>query len=227
MIYLRPYFLIFIVQIFLFITIKSNAFSKDINKIYNSEKVSDYFSGIISLNDNDYENSFKFLRQLEGLEKDHGSYSKAYLYSLINLQRVNEAVKFSKKLEKKEMNNFESDLVIGVYNLKNKDYKIASQYFSNLRSIKTNTPLQNYLAELLFSWSSIHQLDYFEAQKIFEKGNSKFNNINKIQKAFLNCYYTTSKTNDAFDNLLNEQTTDFSRYYFFYANYLFNQKKNK
>ena len=82
------------------------------------------------------------------------------------------------------MNNFESDLVIGVYNLKNKDYKIASQYFSNLRSIKTNTPLQNYLAELLFSWSSIHQLDYFEAQKIFEKGNSKFNNINKIQKAF-------------------------------------------
>ena len=225
MIYLRPYFLIFIVQIFLFITIKSNAFSKDINKIYNSEKVSDYFSGLISLNDNDYENSFKFLRQLEGLEKDHGSYSKAYLYSLINLQRVNEAVKFSKKLEKKEMNNFESDLVIGVYNLKNKDYKIASQYFSNLRSIKTNTPLQNYLAELLFSWSSIHQLDYFEAQKIFEKGNSKFNNINKIQKAFLNCYYTTSKTNDAFDNLLNEQTTDFSRYYFFYANYLFNQKK--
>ena len=60
MIYLRPYFLIFIIQIFLFITIKSNAFSKDINKIYNSEKVSDYFSGLISLNDNDYENSFKF-----------------------------------------------------------------------------------------------------------------------------------------------------------------------
>ena len=47
MIYLRIYFLIFIVQIFLFITIKSDAFSnvKQKNKIYNSEKVSDYFSG--------------------------------------------------------------------------------------------------------------------------------------------------------------------------------------
>ncbi len=224
MIFLRPY-LILIIQIFLFITIKSNVFSKDINKIYNSEKISDYFSGLISLNDNDYENSFKFLRQLEGLEENHESYSRVYLYSLINLQRINEAVKFSKKLEKREMNNFESDLLIGVYNVKNKNYKLASKYFFDLKSNRSNTPLQNYLAELLFSWSSIHEQDFIEAKKKFEKNDNKFNNINKIQKAFLNCYYDTSQTKEAFNNLLNDQVTDFSRYYFFYANYLFNQQK--
>ena len=56
---------------------------------------------------------------------------------------------------------------------------------------------------------------------------SRFNNIKKMQNVFLNCYYDTPNTNAAFKNLVNSETTDFSRYTFFYANYLIKKESFK
>ena len=99
--------------------------AKTTSGINGGKNISDYFSGLVSLNDKSYEDSFKFLRQLEGLEDYHPSFSKSYIYALINLGRVNEALRYSKLLEKKNINNYESNLIIGVYNLKNKNYERA------------------------------------------------------------------------------------------------------
>ena len=57
---------------------------KSLDKFDKAERVSDYFSGIILLNENQYEKSFNFLKKLNGLESSHSNYSIKYLYSLIN-----------------------------------------------------------------------------------------------------------------------------------------------
>ena len=71
------------------------------DKFNKAERVSDYFSGILLLNENQYEESFKFLKKLNGLESSHINYSIKYLYSLVNSGNLKEAFNYSKNLKKK------------------------------------------------------------------------------------------------------------------------------
>ena len=110
----------FILKIFFFICIFNHTQAKTSDNLNKAKKISNYFSGIVSLNDNDYANSYRFLKQLDGLEKNHFPFSRNYQYSLINSERFREAFNYSKKLEKQKIDSFESNLIAGVYYLKNK-----------------------------------------------------------------------------------------------------------
>ena len=77
-----------ILQIFFFISIFNILNAKNLDKFNKAEKISNYFSGILSFDDNDYVRSYRYLNKLDGLEKNHRPYSKLYPYSLINLERV-------------------------------------------------------------------------------------------------------------------------------------------
>ena len=74
--------------------------AKNLDKFNKADLVSDYFSGILLLNDNQYNRSFKFLKKLNGLEESHINYSIKYLYSLINSGNLKEAFNYSRNLEK-------------------------------------------------------------------------------------------------------------------------------
>ena len=76
--------------------------AKNLDKFNAGNYISDYFSGILLLNDNKYNESYNFLKKLNGLEESHLDYSLRYLYSLINLGKFNEAFSYSKQLEKKK-----------------------------------------------------------------------------------------------------------------------------
>ena len=58
---------------------------KSLDKYDNAVNFSDYFSGILLLNDNKYEDSLKYLKRLNGLEASHLNYSNKYLYYLIHI----------------------------------------------------------------------------------------------------------------------------------------------
>ena len=61
---------LFVIVIIFFSTLNA----KNIDKFYKSEPIADYFSGILLLNQNKYEDSYKYLKKLDGLEKNHESY---------------------------------------------------------------------------------------------------------------------------------------------------------
>ena len=196
-----------------------------LEKYYKGDSVSNYFSGIISLQDNQYEDSYDFFKNLENLEDSHFKYSKSYIEILVNNSKINEAFKYSKKLRKKEINFFQSDLVILSKFVKNNNFSEANNYI--ISANRTNdTPLQELLSQIISGWIKVEnsKLNYNEAQKIFQSINPKYKNIKKINDTFLNCYFDTIHVDAKFLNLINDQTTDFSRYTFFYANYLL--KKN-
>ncbi len=73
-----------------------------LDKFKKSDDISNYFSGILLLNENSYNESFKYLKKLNGLENEHINYSVKYLYSLVNSGNFKEAFNYSKKLEKKK-----------------------------------------------------------------------------------------------------------------------------
>ena len=72
----------------------STAYSKNVNKIYKSENVSNYFSGVLSINNEGYLSSYNYFKKIKGLEDNHYRYSQIYLNSLVNLQKISEAFKY-------------------------------------------------------------------------------------------------------------------------------------
>ena len=70
----------------MFVTIFfSSLQAKNLEKFDRGDSISDYFSGILLLNDNQYNKSYRFLKRLNGLEERHLNYSSKYLYALVNL----------------------------------------------------------------------------------------------------------------------------------------------
>ena len=160
--------------------------AKNLDKFNAGNYISDYFSGILLLNDNKYNESYNFLKKLNGLEESHLDYSLRYLYSLINLGKFNEAFSYSKQLEKKNLSNFESDLIMGVYYLKNQNHDLAREYFLKLKKRKRNSMLNNFVSDSLLNWVSFKNLDLNNAQNKINKIDSKFANFKKYSK----CIFT-------------------------------------
>ena len=205
-------------RIFFVIIILSTSPAISLDKFSKAGRVSDYFSGILLLNENQYEDSLKYLKKLNGLEVSHIDYSVKYLYSLVNSGDLKEAFNYSKKLEKKKLDNFESQLISGIFYLKNSNLDLANKYF--LKAINNNARfiLNNYVANSLYNWTSLSNLN--EATLNLGKLDKRFENLKKIQDVFLNCYFDDINTNKLFAGITSDLKTDFSRYNYFHASYL-------
>ena len=209
-----------IVQIIFVIIFFSTAEAKNLNKFNVGENISDYFSGILLLNNNQYNESFRFLKKLNDLEKSHHNYSIKYLYSLVNSGNLNEAFNYSRKLEKHKLDNFESNLTIGVFYLKNSNESLARKYFLKAKNKKSKFLLNKYISNSLHNWSNLSDLDINYATLELKKLDKKFENFKKIQNVFLHCYYNSSNTNELFTELSSNNEINFSRYNYFYASYI-------
>ena len=198
---------------------------KSLDKFNKADQVSDYFSGILMLNDNQYDNSFKYLKKLNGLESSHANYSIKFLYSLINSGNLKEAFNYSEKLEKLKLDSFESHLITGVFYLKNRKIEKAQQYFHKAKIKNSGFILNNYVSNSLYNWSNLSNLN--QATSDLKKIDERFTNLKKIQNVFLNCYFSSPETNDLFFEIISNQNTDFSRYNYFYASYLASTGKLK
>ena len=210
----------------LFVTIFfSTLQAKNIAKFNEGSYISDYFSGILLLNNNQYNESYKFLKRLKGLEENHLNYSSKYLYSLVNLGKFDEAFNYAKKLEKRKLDNFESDLIVGIYHLKNKQIDKAQQYFSKLKKRNSSFVLNKFLSNSLLNWSSFNKLNLNEAQKKIDMIDPQFKNLKDIENLFLHCFYKSKKTEFYFKKLTASNKVDFSRYNYFHATYLLNSDK--
>ena len=92
---------------------------------------------------------YQFLKKLNGLEESHSIYSSKYLYSLINSGKINQAFNFSKKIERKKQDSFESDLIIGLYYLKTAKLELAKKYFLKAKERDPRSLLDSYIANTL------------------------------------------------------------------------------
>jgi tetratricopeptide (TPR) repeat protein len=143
-----------------------------------------------------------------------------YLYSLVNSGNLREAFSYSRKLEKQRLDSFESHLVMGVYYLKNSNLKLAQKYFFKAKNKKSSFILNKYVSNSLYNWSILSNLNLNQAIIEFKKLDERFDNLGKIQNVFLNCFFNSPNTKNLFDQLTSNKKTDFSRYNYFYAEFL-------
>ena len=211
--------LLFVIIFIFFSTLQA----KNLDKFDRADNISDYFSGILLLNQSKYTDSYNYLRRLDGLEKSHTNFSKKFIYSSINSRNFSEAFIFAKKLDKDQKNSFETDIIIGVNYLKNSNFKLAKKYFFKAKQRNSISILNNYIANTLYIWSDLKDNNLEKAKINLNQLDNRFENIKKIQNVFLNCYFDSKETNFLYDSLISDQKTDFSRYNYFYARYLDNQ----
>ena len=154
-------------QIIFVIIFLSTSPAKALDKFNKADNISDYFSGILLLNDNQYADSLKHLKKLNGLESNHSNYSIKYLYSLVNSGNLREAFNYSRKLEIKKKDIFESHLISGIFYLKNSNIDLAQKYFLKAKESNSRFVLNNYVSNSLYNLTKLSNLD--QANKDLKK----------------------------------------------------------
>ena len=100
-------------------------YSKNLDpKNFNEKNVSNYFSALVSLSNNQNRDSLKFFNSSKFLKESHVLYLKKYLFSLILNGKISKDVKEIKTVQNKNLTNFfEDDLLLLIDSLKKKIQK--------------------------------------------------------------------------------------------------------
>jgi len=217
-----------IICVLLFLNTFNILAAKNIDKFFDAEDIGNYFSGILAVNDNQYQKSYDYLKSLTDLEDNHYVYSKYYHYSLVALKKFKEAANYSKKLEKKKIDNFESNLVSAVYYLEREEFDKALVYTEKLRNKSRPGSVQNLISASLNSWANFKNTNNLNAAlNLLESVPKKFENLKNIQKTFTYCYFDSDQTDEMFKKLTLRSDVNYSRYFFFHINYLASKNKRK
>jgi tetratricopeptide (TPR) repeat protein len=189
--------------------------SKTLND-FNLHHLSNYFSGIVAYENNDNSQALKFFKSSKSLIKQHDSYLENYVYTLVLEGKVQQATsEIKKNLTEDNSNFFEAHLVLALDSLKRKNYKRSKEHLQKSYEFINNDRLSLIITETLKQY-----LYVFEKNKI-SKTKNKFGNFSFINEVFQRCYLNDENTKVYFDKLLNSQDdADYSRYIFFYLNYL-------
>ncbi len=219
----------FIFKITLYTFILSGIFNSSHSKItsfnYNAKYISNYFSGLVSFDNFDYVNSQKFFKRLDNFETKNQNYSSKFIQSLVNLEKYNEAYLYAKRLEVKNLSSFESNLILGLFEFKKKNYTKAEFYFDRLKPTFKHRLIFDTLKNSLNYWLKIIKTKDEKNIKPIKEVKSIQNNLQFVQNTFAHCYLDTSNTEKEFQNIINNEKSNFSRYHFFFANHLANKKK--
>jgi len=194
--------------------------SKTLND-FNSRYLSNYFSGIVAYHNGDNSNALKFFRSSKFLIKQHTSYLSSYTYSLVLEGKVQQASsEIKQNLTKKSSNFFEAYLILSLDSLKKKNYQKSKDY------LKQSYKFINNDKYALIIYETLNQYLYvFEEKKIL-KTKKTFGNFSLINEVFQRCYLGDKDTQNYFEILLNNaDNLDYSRYIFFYVNYLVENNK--
>ncbi len=194
---------------------KSDSFKK-----FNSRYLSSYLSGIVAYENRDNSNALKYFNSSKVLINKHDTYLKRYVNSLILENKIPQAI----NVLHNNSNNSNSDfydayIILIVDSLKKNNFKKADKYL--IQSLK----FQNNNRFNLLIHETLKQYIYtFKNNEILNTKKS-FGNISLIAEAFQRCYLEDKNTSTFFLNLINNQEGDYSRYIFFYLNYLVENKK--
>ena len=215
------------IALLLLILLQPKLFARDSKVLYTGENISNYLSGIISSKNHNYKESYKYLKKIQSLKRHHSRYNAEFLSALVVLEKFDSAFAFSESVSNKDEFFFEGDLLLGLNSFKNKDYVNAEKYFQKLNKIYRYNLFDDFIGNVLIAWNKASQGEKEKSFDILEKIPKPYRHLKKIQKGFLKCYFDTKDTQIFFEEIIENDDYNFSRYNFFLANYLIFQNKEK
>ena len=206
----------------IFLIYQTSSFSKvsDVNK-FDQKNLSNYFSAVLSINNNDAKNSLKFLENSKILNGRHEEHFKNYIKSLV----ANEKVDLAIKKIKYSPNNYsflEKEVILLANNIINKNFEKSSLNLEKIESLID--PDDRY--HIILSKVLKNYLEVFKNNNIESYKNNDFAELDDISLAFLSCYFDLKNTTKRFEEFI-EYDGSSSRYIYFYLDYLIEQNKIK
>ena len=220
----KIYLISFLIIILLYGT---ETFSKNTKLEYSQADISNYFSGIVSINQNYTTAGFKYLNKVRSLKNTHSNFNIQFIRSLILLEKFEKAFAFSEHVWDEDKLFFESDLLLGLNYFIKKNYPKAEKHFKRLNSItRYNSFFEDLLGNILISWVKASENNKNNSFEFLDKIPKSYDGLVKINDAFLQCYFDTSKTEVAFEKIISNSKTGVSRYNYFLANYFISKNQN-
>ena len=223
--FIKKIYLILLLIAILFVS--TGTFSKESNIKYSKENISNYFSGIISANQNYSSTAFKYLNKIQSIKNNHSNYNIQFIRTLILLKKFEQAFAFSKSIWREDEFFFETDLLLGLESFVKKDYLSAEKYFVRLNKISQyNLFFDDFLGNILLSWVKASENNRNDSFKFLDEIPGRYHNLKQIQNSLLHCYFDIPETQTVFEKLIGSEDSTFSRYNFFLANYLLFKNEN-
>ena len=213
----------FFIFLLFFLLYQSVSISK-INEIenFNQKYLSNYFSGIVSLKNEETEASFKFLENSYPISETHKNYLKNYLVSLVMNRQVDKAIK---KIKDNEVNSeifLEKEVLLFVDSIKKKNFIKSQSHMTNLE----NSPEINDTISVILYETLKNYIRVFNTRDSSSYLQKNFGELDEINLIFLNCYLDKNQTIQLFDKFIASDGTN-SRYIYFYIDHLLEKKKLK
>jgi len=187
---------------------------------FNSDDLSNYFSGIVAFENRDNSQALKFFNSSKVLLNKHDSYLKRYVYSLVLEDKVEKAINIIISNSNEENLDFlEAYILLIADSLKKNDFNKAEKYLDQSSRFQSQNRFNLVIFETLRNY-----LYTFKNNKILTN-KKNLGNISVITQAFQRCYLKDDNTKSSFLNLINNPDGDYSRYIYFYINYLIENKK--
>jgi len=187
---------------------------------FNSRDLTNYFSGIIAYENKENTDALKFFNASKVLINKHNSYLKRYVNSLVLENKVAQAINIIKnKNNKNNIDFFNAYILLVIDSLKKNNFKKAEKYLIQSLKFKDQKRFNLVISETL------RQYIYTFKNKKILKSKQNFGNLSLISQSFQRCYLEEKNTGSFFLNLINNQQGDYSRYIFFYINYLIDNQK--
>ena len=209
------------IKIFKFISIfilfyQNPSFSKSTSfNDFSSKTLSNYFSGIVALENKNNSKALKFFNSSKNLIKEHDPYLKKYITTLVLEKKVSEAINVIKNNENRDnINFFDAHLLLILDNLKKNNIKKAYENLNVASKFVEQDRLNSAIFEILKQYISV-----FKEKKIISL-KKNYGNLSLISETFQRCYLDDSSTESYFLNLVNKNDADYSRYLYFYLSYL-------
>ncbi len=226
---MKLYYFVFkiLLYTFIFLGISNSLYSKVSDFNQDAKNISNYFSGVVAFNNFDYSISNRFFDNFSKSNNTNKKFSSDYMQSLINQGKYSDAYNYSKRLERKKISNFESNLFLGLYEFKNKNYSDAISYFNNLEPTFEHQFVFDPLKISLINWSKIVISSNTDSIELIKSMSPNYKSLKSIQEIFANCYLDSANTENYFSKVINDKTDKFYRYNFFFANYLIQKGDRK
>ena len=205
----------------IFISYQTPLYSKSATfNDFNSRDLSNYFSGIVAFENRDNSEALKFFNLTKVLINKHDSYLKRYVNSLVLDNKVPQAINvLNNNANKSNSDFYDAYIILIIDSLKKNNFKKADEYLTQSLKFQDEDRINLVIFETLKQY-----IYTFKNKKILDN-KKNFGNLSLIAETFQRCYIEDKRTSSYFLNLINNQQGDYSRYIFFYLNYLIDNNK--
>jgi tetratricopeptide (TPR) repeat protein len=220
-----PKIFVYILIFFIFI-LNSSVHSANQKILYSRKSISNYFSGIISSNNNNNKLALKYFNNLNHLKNNHNQFNREIIFTLVQTKEISKLFLYLKKLKKKNLNFFDANLLLGISYLLEKNYVKSSSYFNSIIQTRKFSNLEKLIAQLLLSYARVFENRLHDYETELNIISKNYKNFALINKAFISCYLDNKNVDENFLRIINPDTLNFTRYNFFYINFLVSKNRS-